>query len=59
MDVVLKEMKMEIGRTGVRFLEEGSEWRLPGLLFADDLILCDESKIHQRAMMGLFVEVCR
>ena len=27
-----KKMKMEIGRRGVRFLEDGREWRLPGLL---------------------------
>ena len=27
----------------MRFLEEGREWRLPGILYADDLVLCDES----------------
>ena len=34
MDPVITEVKM--GRRGVRFLEDGKEWRLPGLLYADD-----------------------
>ena len=39
--------------------EEGREWRLPDLLYADDLVLCNESKEDLRAMVGRFVEVCR
>ena len=39
--------------------KEGREWRLPGLLFADDLVLCFESEEDQRAMVGKFVEMCR
>ena len=39
--------------------KEVSEWRLPGLLYADDLVMCGESKEDLRAMVGLFVEVCR
>ena len=39
--------------------KEGREWRLPGLLYADDLVLCDESEEDLRAMVGRFVEVCR
>ena len=39
--------------------EEGREWRLPGLLYADDLVLCGESEEDLRAMVGCFVEVCR
>ena len=40
--------------------EEGSEisgrgWRLPGLLYADDLVLCDESEVDLRAVVGRFV----
>ena len=31
MDIV-KEVKMGMGRRRVRFLEEGREWRLPGLI---------------------------
>ena len=36
MDAVMKEMKRGMERRGVRFLEEGREFRLPGLLYADD-----------------------
>ena len=39
MDEVMKDVKMGMGRMGVRFLEKGREWRLPDLLYADDLIL--------------------
>ena len=42
MDALMKEVKMEMGRRGVRFLEDGREWKLPGLLYADDLVLCGE-----------------
>ena len=44
MDAVMKAVKMEIGRTGVRFMEEGRKLKLPGLLYANDLVLCDESE---------------
>ena len=33
---------MRMGRIGVRFLDEGREWILPGLFYADDLVLCGE-----------------
>ena len=32
---------------------------LPGLLYADDLVLCGESKEDLRVMVGRFAEVCR
>ena len=35
MNVVMKEVKIGMGRR---------EWRLPGLLYADDLVLCSELK---------------
>ena len=38
---------MGMGRRGVRFQEEGRELRLPGLLYADDLVLCGESEEGQ------------
>ena len=38
-DTVIKEMKMGMGRRRVRFQEEGRVWRLPGLLYADELVL--------------------
>ena len=28
----------------MRFLDNGREWGLLGLLYADDLVLCDESE---------------
>ena len=50
---------MGMGRRGVRFLEEGREWRLPDLLYADDFVLCCESEEDLRSMVGRFVEMCR
>ena len=32
---------------------------MPGLLYADDWVLCAESEKDLRAMVGCFVEVCR
>ena len=48
MDAMKKEVKMGMGRRGVRFLEE---WRLPSLFYADDLVLCSESEKDLRAMV--------
>ena len=31
--------------------KEGREWRMPGLLYADGLILCSESKEDLRGMV--------
>ena len=40
--------------------EDGREWRLLGLLFADDLVLCGgESEEDLRVMVGQFAEVYR
>ena len=38
---------------------ECREWRLPRLLYVDDLVLYGESVENLRGMMGRFVEVCR
>ena len=43
----------------MRFQEEGRECRLPGLLYADNLVLCGESEEDLRATMVRFIEVCR
>ena len=48
-----------MGKRGVRFLEEWREWRLPGLLYANNLVLCGESEEDLRAMVGRSVELCR
>ena len=39
--------------------KEGREWRLTGLMYADDLVLCGESEEELRTMVGRFLEVCR
>ena len=38
---------------------DGEEGRLPGLLYADDLVLCGESAEDLRAMVGGFAVMCR
>ena len=59
MDGAMKEVKMGMGRKGVNFLEDGREWILPGLLYADDLVLCGEAEEDLRAMVGRYAEFCR
>ena len=45
MDAVMKDVKMGMGRRGVRLLEDGREWRLCGLLYVvEDLVLYGESE---------------
>ena len=44
-------VKMGMGRRG--------EWRLPGILYADDLVLWGESEEDLKAIVGRFVEVGR
>ena len=48
-----------MGRRGVSFLEDGKEWRLPGLLYEDELVLCCEMEEDLRVMVGRFPEFCR
>ena len=43
----------------MRFQEEGRKWRLPALLYADDLVLCGESEEGLREIAVRFIEVCR
>ena len=57
MDGVMKEVKMEMGRGRVSW--DWREWRLPGLLYADELVLCGESEEDLKVMVGQFAEVCR
>ena len=38
----MKEVKIGMGRRRVRFMEKGIKWRLPGLLYANHLVLCGE-----------------
>ena len=54
---VMREVKMGMRRNGMNFMEDGREWKLPGLLYVDDLILCGESEEDLRVMVGRFVDV--
>ena len=58
MNAVMK-VKMGIGKRRVRFLVEAKEWRSPGLLYADYLVLCGKLEEDLRVMVGQYVEVCR
>ena len=40
-------------------MEERKEWIVPGLLYADDLVLYGESEEDLRVIVGWFVQVCR
>ena len=51
MDAVMK-VKMGMGWKGVRFQEEGREWRLSALLYTDDLVLCGGSEEDLREIVG-------
>ena len=39
--------------------KEGRKWRLPGLLYVDDLVLCCELEEDLRAKAGRFAEGCK
>ena len=54
----MKEVKMGMGSRGVIFLEDGREWRLPGILYAGDSVPCSESEEDLRKMVARLVEVC-
>ena len=41
------------------FLKDEREWKLIDLLYADDVVLCDEWLEDLRMMVGRFAEVCR
>ena len=50
MNAVVK-VKMGMGRRRVRVQEKRKEWNLPGLLYADDLVLCGELGEDLKAMV--------
>ena len=47
----MEEVNMGMGKMGVRFLEAGREWRLPGFLHSDGLVLCGESEEELRVII--------
>ena len=55
-DEVREEVEMGMGRMGVRFMGKGREWRLPNLLYADDLICCGESEEVRRCCLKVTVD---
>ena len=59
MDGVMKEVKMEMGRRGVRFLRMVEGRDCLASCMQNDLVLCGESKEDLRVMVGEFAEVCR
>ena len=58
MDAVIKEVKRGMERRGMRFQEEEGR-ELPGLLYANDLVLCGELEEDLKVMVGCFAEMCR
>ena len=50
----MKEVKLGMVRGWVRSQEE---WRLPGLKYADDLVMCGESEEDLRIIAGRFIGV--
>ena len=55
----MKEVKTGMGRMEMRFLEEGKQCRLHGLLYADDLVLCGDLEEDLKVMAGCFDKTCR
>ena len=55
----MKEVKIRMGKRRVIFMADGRKWRLPGLLYTNDLVLCSELEEDLRAMMGRFLKVRR
>ena len=59
MDGVIKELLLEMRMEGVRMTENGGEWRVPCLLYADDLVLCGESEVSLSRLVEGFGRICR
>ena len=59
MDGVMKELMIGVGGEGMRVVKNGREWRVPCLLYADDLVLCGESEESLRKMVECFGRVCK
>jgi hypothetical protein len=59
MDGVMKELMVGMGNEGVRMMENGREWKVPCLLYADDLALCSESEEGLQRLVEGFGRVCK
>ena len=51
-----KQLSLQLN---IEDLRKGKSWRLPGLLYADDLFLCPESEEDLKFMVRHLVEFCR
>ena len=56
-DVVMKELELEVAGDGVRTMENGREWRVAYLSYAEDLALCGESEESLRGLVERFGRV--
>src|SRR5678815_2772543 len=59
MDEVMKELEVGVTRDSVRMMENEREWRVPYLLYEDDLVLCGESEESLRGLVERFGRVCK
>src|SRR5678815_5285247 len=59
MDEVMKELEVGVTRDIVGMMENGREWRVPYLLYVDDLVLCGESEESLRGLVERFGRVCK
>ena len=61
MDGVMKELRANVGEVGAVFLEtnEGREWIVEWLMFADDTVLVCDSREKLMRLVSEFESVCR
>ena len=59
MDALMKEVKVEMGKMELGFMEEGKDGRLPGLLYANNLVLRDDTEGKIKMIVGRYVFVFR
>src|SRR5678816_2479870 len=48
-----------VAEEGVRLMKNRREWKVPCLLYADDLVLCGESEESLRGLVERFGRVCK
>ena len=53
----MKDEKMGLGRMCVRFSEDEREWRSPYLLYADNVVLCDDCESDDVSLFEIWGEV--
>ncbi|MCP3679958.1 MAG: hypothetical protein GY782_06675, partial [Gammaproteobacteria bacterium] len=58
MDGVMKEIQGRAVDAGVSMMREGSEWKIPVLLFADDTVLLSDNGWELQGLVSMFGEVC-